>query len=44
MRTAKTEDRVEYRVRIQNFPTQRDAAAAVEKLKALGLAEAAITK
>ena len=44
VRTAKIEDRVEYRVRVQNFPTQRDAAKAVEKLKALGLAEAAIAK
>jgi hypothetical protein len=44
MRTAKIEDRVDYRVRVQNFPTQQDAAAAVEKLKALGLAEAAIAK
>lgn len=34
----------EYRVRISNLPTQRDAAAAAEKLKALGLAEAAIGK
>jgi hypothetical protein len=44
MRTAKIEGRVEYRVRVQNFPTQQDAAAAVEKLKALGLAEAAVAK
>jgi hypothetical protein len=44
MRTAKMEGRAEHHVRVQNFPTQRDAAAAVEKLKALGLAEAAISK
>jgi hypothetical protein len=44
MRPVKTADRVDYRVRVQNFPTQQDAAAAVEKLKALGLAEAAIAK
>jgi hypothetical protein len=29
---------------VQNFPTQRDAAAAVDKLKALGLVDAAISK
>ena len=44
MQTVKIEDRVRYRVRLQNFPTQQDAAAAVKKLKALGLAEAAIAK
>jgi hypothetical protein len=43
-RTMKIEDRLQYRVRVQNFPTQRDAAAAVEKLKALGLAEAVVSK
>lgn len=37
-------DREQYRVRVQNFPTQQDAAAAVEKLKALGLTAAAIAK
>jgi hypothetical protein len=40
----KIEDRAQYRVRVQNFPTQRDAAAAVEKLKALGLTEATVSK
>jgi cell division protein FtsN len=40
----KIEDRLQYRVRVQNFSTQRDAAAAVDKLKALGLAEAAVAK
>jgi hypothetical protein len=44
MLPVKTVDRVDYRVRVQNFPTQQDAAAAVEKLKALGLAEATIAK
>jgi FecR-like protein/sporulation related protein len=44
MRPVKTADRVDYRVRVQNFPTQQDAAAAVERLKALGLAEAAIAR
>jgi hypothetical protein len=29
---------------VQNFPTQQDAAATIDKLKALGLAEAAIAK
>ena len=44
MRRVKTAGRVEHRVRVQNFSTQQDAAATVEKLKALGLAEAAIAK
>lgn len=44
MRRAKAAGRVEYRVRVLSFPTQRDAAAAVEKLKALGLAEATVSK
>jgi FecR-like protein/sporulation related protein len=44
MRPAKTAERVDYRVRVQSFPTQQDAAVAVERLKALGLAEAAIAK
>jgi cell division protein FtsN len=44
MRPVKTADRVDYRVRVQNFPTQQDAAAAVEKLKALGLTEATIAR
>jgi hypothetical protein len=44
MRPVKTAERVDYRVRVQNFPTQQDAAVAVERLKALGLAEAAIAK
>ena len=44
MRTVKVADRAEYRVRVQSFPTQRDAAAAVEKLKALGLTEAVVVK
>lgn len=42
MRTAKTDNRVEYQVRVQSFPTQRDAAVAVEKLNALGLTKAAV--
>jgi hypothetical protein len=44
MRSAKAGNRVEYRVLVQNFPTRRDAAAAAAKLKALGLAEAAISR
>jgi hypothetical protein len=44
MRRAKTADGAEYRVRLQSFPTRQDAAAALEKLKALGLTEAAIAK
>jgi sporulation related protein/FecR-like protein len=44
MRPVKTADRVDYRVRVQNFPTRQDAAAAVEKLKALGLTGAAVSK
>ena len=44
MRPVKTAERVDYRVRVQSFPTQQDAAAAVQRLKALGLAEAAIAK
>jgi len=44
MRLVKIEDRVEYRVRVQNFPTQPDAATAVGKLKALGFAGAALSK
>lgn len=39
----KTESGYEYRVRIQQLPTQRDAQAAVERIKALGLAEAAVS-
>lgn len=39
----KTERGYEYRVRIQQLPTQRDAQAAVEKIKTLGLAEAAVS-
>lgn len=38
------DDRAQYRVRVENFPTQQDAAAAVEKLKALGLTEATVSK
>ncbi len=44
MRPVKTAERVDYRVRVQNFPTQQDAAMAAERLKALGFAEAAIAK
>lgn len=44
MRPVKTAERVDYRVRLQNFPTQQDAAAAVERLKALGLTEATVSK
>lgn len=45
LRPAKKEDSsTEYRVRVQNFATQQDAAATVEKLMALGLAEAAVAK
>jgi hypothetical protein len=40
----KTESGYEYRVRIQQLPTQQDAQAAVEKMKTLGLAEAAVSK
>jgi hypothetical protein len=40
----KTEAAVEYRVRIVNLPTERDAQAVAEKLKALGLPGAAIGK
>jgi hypothetical protein len=43
VQTVKVEDRVQHRVRVQNFPTRRDAAAAVEKLKALGMPEAAVS-
>ena len=42
MRTVKVADREQYRVRVQNFPTQGDAAVAVGKLKTLGFTEAAI--
>jgi hypothetical protein len=44
MRPLKSAERVDYRVRVQNFPTQQDAAVAVEKLKALGLTEATVSK
>lgn len=44
LRPVKAGERIEYRVRIENLPTQKDAAAAVEKLKTLGLAEAAISR
>jgi hypothetical protein len=44
MRPVKTAERVDYRVRVQNFPTQQDAAAGVEKLKALGFMEAAMSE
>jgi hypothetical protein len=44
MQPVKTADRVQYRVRVENFPTQQDAAATVKKLKALGLTDAAIAK
>jgi len=40
----KTESGYEYRVRIQQLPTQQDAQAAVEKIKTLGLAEAVVSK
>ena len=42
MLPVKSAERVDYRVRVQNFPTQQDAAAVVEKLKTLGLADAVI--
>src|SRR6185503_6362070 len=42
MQPVKSAERVEYRVRVQNFPTQQEAAVAVEKLKALGLTGATI--
>lgn len=45
LRPAKKEDgSVEYRVRIENLPTRQDAAATVEKLKALGLLDGAASK
>jgi len=45
IRPAKKEDGgEEYRVRIQNLPTRQDARATAEKLKALGLAEAAVSR
>jgi hypothetical protein len=44
MRPVKTAERVDYRVRVQNFPTQQDAAAAAGKLRALGFTEAAVSK
>jgi len=45
IRPAKKEDGgEEYRVRIQNLPTRQDAGATAEKLKALGLAEAAVSR
>lgn len=34
----------EYRVRILNLPTQHDAQAVIEKLKGLGMAQAAVAK
>ena len=40
----KTESGYEYRVRIQQLLTRQDAQAAVEKIKTLGLAEAAVSK
>jgi hypothetical protein len=42
--SVKIEDRVQYRVRVQSFPTRRDATAAVGKLRALGFTEAAVSK
>jgi len=40
----KSDSGYEYRVRIQQLPTQQDAQAAIEKIKALGLAEAAVPR
>lgn len=38
------EGAVEYRVRIVNVPSERDARAVVEKLKSLGMTEAAVSR
>jgi len=45
VRPVKKEDgSQEYRVRIQQMPTQQDAQATVEKIKTLGMTEAAVSK
>ena len=43
LQPVKTESGYGYRVRIQQLPAQQDAQAAVEKMKALGLTEAAVS-